>query len=121
MEEIKKGIVNENEKAEMRGPAAKSAFLTEIKPLIQDLVAIAERYVNPAEGEKKNVAIAVIAIDNDADVNTSALCGTSKNLILGLYNFAKSNRTAGAIYMTAAALATESITIDMNIGKIAKA
>lgn len=117
MEEIKNGIVNENEKAEMRGgAAAKSAFLTEIKPLILDLVAIAKRYVNPAEGEKKNVAIAVIATDHDADVNSSAVCGTGKDLIKGLYEFAKSDRTAGAIYMTAAALVKN----DMIIAKIAK-
>lgn len=123
MEEIKNGIVNENEKSRNGGGGAeaKSAFLTEIRPLIQALVKITERYANPAEGEKKHVAIAVMATDQDAEVNTAAVCGTGENLFKGLCEFAISDRTTEKIYMKAAAHVAASKITGIITGEIAKA
>ena len=103
------------------GAESKSAFLTEIKPLIQTIIKITERYANPAEGEKKRVAIAVMATDQDAEVNTSAVCGTGENLLKGLCEFAASDRTTEKIYMNAAARVAASRITGIITGEIAKA
>lgn len=104
MEEIKKDVVNENEKSEMGGGAeTKSAFLTEINPLVKAIIKITERYANPAEGERKSVAIVIAATDQDGEVNTTAICGANGNLIHALTEFALSDSTAEKVYMNAAA------------------
>ena len=81
MEEIKKEVVNENEKVENGGGVeAKSAFLTEIKPHVAAIIEIAERYAKPKEGERKPVAIAIAATDQEAEVNITACCGTGRDI-----------------------------------------
>ncbi len=104
MEEIKKEVVNENEKVENGGGVeAKSAFLTEIKPHVAAIIKIAERYANPKEGERKPVAIAIAATDQEAEVNTTACCGTGRDIRHALCELACSDDTMERIFMNAAA------------------
>ena len=84
------------------GVEAKSDFLSEIKPHIGAIIEIAERYSNPPEGEGKPVAIVITATDQDAEVNTVAVCGRSKNIRHALCEFAWSNKSMEKIFMSAA-------------------